>query len=219
LWWAQLQAEVEWRADATADGPSRVRRAIDGWRSSDVRGKSLYIAELSTRLTQTAAYQQTICSVRDQDYLLRKINGVAEPLIVEAHAAAEQLTAVAMKLIERLHWADFEVLSELLLTRSGWQRTSKLGGNQEDVDFILKNPTINERAFVQVKSKASQAVLNDSLKQFTGSGMDRFYFVCHSGAPNLKVPVDTKLHLWTDQQLADMAVQLGFFDWLVKAVG
>lgn len=98
---------------------------------------------------------------------------------MEARAAAEQLSAVAMKLIDRLHWADFEVLAELLLTRSGWQRTSRLGGNREDVDFVLKNRTINEHAFVQVKSRATQAVLNDSLKQFRTSGMDRFYFVCH----------------------------------------
>ena len=43
---------------------------------------------------------------------------------------------------------------------------SRVGENLTDVDLILEQPTTGERAFVQVKSKASQSTLDDYIGRF-----------------------------------------------------
>ena len=73
-----------------------------------------------------------------------------------------------------------------------------------------------ESAFVQVKSQASQAVLDDYLQRFRASGDDRFFFVCHTAQGALALPNEPRLHLFEGARLADAAVKNGLFDWLVE---
>lgn len=124
------------------------------------------INDLTTRLTQVANYRGTICAVRASDYLLRKINAVEEPIILAANAARAEMLASARDMISALHWADFEIMVDLIFTRGGWQRTSVLGGTMADIDLLIEQPTIGETASVQVKSRASQAVLGEHLDYF-----------------------------------------------------
>ena len=116
---------------------------------------------MSTLLTQVAAYRQTICRIKPAAYLLRRINAVEEPVVARAREARSAMVAVAAEMIAALHWADFETLVDLIFARSGWQRISRVGGTQKDVDLILEQPATGEKACVQVKSKAGQAVLDD----------------------------------------------------------
>ena len=78
---------------------------------------------LSSKLTQVAAYRQTICGVKASDYLLRRINAVPEPILVESKKARAASVTVARAIIEQLHWADLEILVDLNFTRGGWQRS------------------------------------------------------------------------------------------------
>jgi len=57
-------------------------------------------------------------------------------------------------------------LVDLIFARSGWQRVSRVGEDLADVDMILEQRATGERAFVQVKSKAGQAVLDDYVDRF-----------------------------------------------------
>ena len=60
---------------------SAIIGTLSGLRRNPVRNPSDSAAGLSTSLTQSRAYRRTICSVVARDYLLRRINGVLEPII------------------------------------------------------------------------------------------------------------------------------------------
>ena len=59
-------------------------------------------------------------------------------------------------LIQGLHWRDFELLAELVMTQGGWRRVSATGGVQMAIDIELELPLTRERALVQVKSRLNQ---------------------------------------------------------------
>ena len=100
------------------------------------------------------------------------------------------------------------------------QRVSKVGETQKDVDLILEQPATGETAFVQVKSKAGQAVLDDHVERFRRSGIfDRMFFVCHTPKGTLTVSDSAPIHLWTGNRLADAAIKAGLFDWLIEQSG
>ena len=75
-----------------------------------------------------------------------------EPLRAEAETATRQVRTIAANMIRRLDWKDFETLIDLIFSRGGWQRVGALGGDQADVDLVLKQPITEETAWVQVKS-------------------------------------------------------------------
>lgn len=217
LWWAFAEPDVEWLGEGHYnDGPSRRRTTIGQWQNTDIHGRPLRVNDLSSKLTQTANYRATICGVNERDYLIRRINGKTEPLVVEAEAVRSQLISVADRMIRGLHWTQFETLTDLIFARSGWQRSTAVGAGLKDIDLLMEQPTTGETAFVQVKSRAGQAVVDDYLQRFRDSGCDRFFFVCHSPQGALSVPEEKNLHLFTGEQLAMAAVKNGLFDWLIE---
>ena len=217
LCWAFAETEVVWLESEEDGRGARMRKTVDGWRKANIKGEPLRIDGLSTLLTQVAAYRQTICRIKPEAYLLRRINAVEEPVIARAREARSAMVAVAAEMIAVLHWADFETLVDLIFARSGWQRVSRVGGGLTDVDLILEQPATGEKAFVQVKSKAGQAVLDDYVDRFRRSGTyQRMFFVCHSPKGPLNVDDGEKLHMWAGDRLADAAVRAGLFDWLTE---
>jgi hypothetical protein len=123
---------------------------------------------------------------------------------------------LAVDMVRGLHWANFETLADLIFARSGWQRSPPVGTGLAEIDILLEQPTTGETAFVQVKSTASQQVLDDYLERFRASGYDRFFFVCHSARGRLMLPDQPNLHLFEGEALAGAAVKNGLFDWLVE---
>lgn len=215
LWWTFADRTVE-----PVSGPgrgSRIRRTVRGWRSTDLLGAPLELAGLSTRLTKVAAYRQTLCSIEAEDYLIRRINGVEEPDVARAFAAHQALTGTVDALIKRLDWRDFELLIDLIFAASGWRRISAVGGaTQSDSDLILRQAATGERAFVQVKSRASQAVLDDYIERFGASGCQHLFFACHSPTGPLEAPQDPRIHVWLGARLAAQAVEAGLTPWLIE---
>ncbi len=216
MWWGFAARQVIWLGGHPDGGPSRIRPMIGGWSKLDAKGEPLIVSQLSSKLTKVANFRGTICTVEDEPYLLRKIQAIDEPIVVEARALNDQMVAVAARMIKALHWADFETLVDLIFARSGWQRVTKVGTGLSDVDIILEQPTTNEQAFVQVKSKANQATFDDYLKRFEASGFQRFFFVCHSPTGSLKIPETDNVHLLSGSSLALAAIKSGLFEWLVE---
>lgn len=215
LWWGFADPKVTvLRGDGKAHG-TRMRRIIGGWRNTNLKGEPLHRDTLSTRLTQVASYRHTMCSVREPEYLVRKINGLDEPIVARAAEVRQAMIAVATEAIASLHWADFESLVDLIFVRSGWQRLSRLGGIQKDLDLELEQPTTEERAFVQVKSQAGQGELNAYLAKFSRGTWDRMFFVCHSPRGTLRTS-KPNVHVWTEEVLAAAAVRAGLYDWIVQ---
>ncbi len=123
-----------------------MRKTVDGWHKSNIQDEPLRTDHLSTKLTQVAAYCQTICSVKEADYLIRRINGVDEPVVARAREVRQAMVTVASEMIAGLHWAEFETLVDLIFSRSGWQRVSRVGENLTDVDLVLEQPSTGETA-------------------------------------------------------------------------
>jgi hypothetical protein len=218
LWWGFAEAGVTWLGTDHNRSASRTRRMIGGWRSTDILGEPLRMNDLTTRLSQVANYRGTICAVRASDYLLRKINAEEEPVVAVATSARAAMLTSARQMIAELHWADFEIMVDLIFARGGWQRTSVLGGTMADIDLLIEQPTIGEVASVQVKSRASQPVLDEHISYFASSGLIRTFFVCHSPDGSLSTGGATGVHLWTGEHLADVAVKSGLFEWLMDRV-
>lgn len=220
LWWARAEPEVipTERSDTTG---SRFRRTIGPWRKTDELGRDLRENALSTRLTKVGAYRQTLCRVEAEGYLLRKIAGEEEPIVAKALAVRADLVASAADLIAALHWRDFETLVDLILARGGWHRVSTLGGTMKDADLIVEQAVTGETALVQVKSAASQAVLDEYVAIFDGNGTwSRLIFVCHSPRGALEAPPDRpEVIVWTRHGLAETAIGNGLFDWLIGRAG
>ena len=171
---------------------------------------------LSSALTSTAGYQMTICAIKRADYLLRRIRGEIDPLHRQAIALSAEMRGIGLHMIRQLDWRDFETLVDLIFARGGRQRSSALGKHQPDVDLILTQPTTDETAWVQIKSKANQADLNDYLARFRReANCDRFFFICHSAVGALSLPAESRLHFWTAERVADAALDAGLFNWLI----
>jgi hypothetical protein len=85
-------------------------------------------------------FRGTICSIDLQDYLVRKINGLVIPEVEKTKNSLETLRADIEDLIKGLWWHDFELLIDLVFSKSGWQRFSVLGKTEKDSDLDVYSP-------------------------------------------------------------------------------
>src|SRR5262249_27233019 len=102
MWWAFADPKVEWIGDGTSDSPSRKRATLDSWRNTDMFGKPLKVTSISSKLTKVQSFRATICKVEQKGYLLRRINGVEEPIVARAKEARRIMTALAIEMIRGL---------------------------------------------------------------------------------------------------------------------
>ena len=217
LWWAFADGPVHPNEEVTSETPSRHRRTRNGWRRDSLTGEPLALRGLSSGLTRTANYRMTVCEFERKDYLLRRIRGEVDPLVRRARALVDELREVALAMIAQLHWEEFETLVDLIFARDGWRRTSVLGKDQPDVDMVLDHGTSRQTAWVQVKTGAGQAELDDYLERFRLDGTcDRFYFVCSNPKGELRLPDKPNLHLWSGRELARAAIDAGLSEWIME---
>ncbi len=117
-----------------------------------------------------------------------------------------------------MHWADFETLIDLLLSRGGWHRVSSLGGNMKDADIVVEQAVPKEMAFVQVKSAAGPRDIDDHVAIFDKNGVwNCMIFACHSPKGTLKSD-RPEVVIWARAELAEMVFRNGLFDWLLDRV-
>jgi hypothetical protein len=220
LWWAFAEPEVTWLGPSAEDRGSRTRKVIGRWSDEDLRGEKLVLSSLSSKLTKTSSFRRTICELDKAvaDYAVRRINGIVEPIVEEAAEAVAKLVAVTQRGIEVLHWKDFETLADLIFARSGWNRTSPLGGTQKDIDLQLEQPSTGETASVQVKASANQAIFDDCVRRFKASGTtDRLFFITHTPA-RIVYPENSQIKLWTGEELAKTVTHMGLHDWVFEKI-
>lgn len=219
LWWTFAEPKVIWLGGDGRSNGQRIRKCLRGWKNTDVKGGLLRIDSLSTKLTKVAGYQRTICAV-DKDYVLRRINGIVEPVVVKSNRARKLLLDTLVESIGLLHWRDFEILIDIIFARSGWHRITDLGGTQKMIDLALEQPITNERCAIQIKSSASQRNLNEFVKLADETeNFDRLFFVCHSPKQDLKPPSGRDdIHIWSATELSSMALRLGLSDWIIEKV-
>ncbi len=168
-------------------------------------------------------FRGTICSVKEFEYLVQKINGKVLNANEEATDALSILEDKIEVLICSLHWKDFEILVDLIFRQAGWHRMGTVGGTEKTLDLDLLSPITSERYAVQVKSKASLAQFKNYQQRFEDMlGYRRSYFVVHSPSKDLIQAEDQMsddFQLWLPKQLAVLAVRYGLADWIIGKAG
>ncbi len=187
------------------------------WSNRSARGKLLATADLPGIVTKTAGFQGTVCEPGSWRTVLRIIQDEKDPNATRAADAREAYRRAVHEMIKGLSPKDFEQLIDLILGRSGWVRICTLGGNTEGIDAEVENLAAAEIAFVQVKSSAGQAELNDYVQRFR-SRRDRYarmIFAVHSPRGNLIAPTGlSSVQLWEGNHVADLVVRLGLGEWV-----
>ncbi|MFZ3325636.1 MAG: hypothetical protein WA231_06955, partial [Methylocella sp.] len=220
MWWCFAEAEVipNPAVDPDATG-SRYRKTISGWSDKDMKGQPLLTSALRGSLTTTAGFRGTICRVREFDYLLRRLNGEETATTEAVRAARSKLIETLIPLIPGLHWKDFELLVELVMTQGGGRRVSATGGTPHTIDLELELPLTGERALVQVKSQldrqTAEKVATDPAEAAGGS---RVFIVYHTPSEPLTVDQEN-VTLIGPKALAEHVVDLGLTTWVMAKVG
>jgi hypothetical protein len=215
LYWCFASPTVEELEDGT-----RIRRTLGKWSSSDVLGNDLLVDNLSGSLTKVQGFRGTICSVDQDAYLLKRLNGESLPEVEATVGALGALEESILALIRRLGWKDFELLCDLILTRAGWQRVGSLGRTQKTIDLELLSPVTALRAWAQVKSQADVETFTKYVGEFRSMSQYReMFFLVHSPSDDLEmIETDQNVHLIAGRRLAKLVVASGLTDWLVQKV-
>lgn len=217
LWWCTATDEltVDPAGSQAASGHFFIT-CDKGWSNRSVGGRLLAMSELPGSVTATAGFRGTTCEPRAAAQVRRIIVDEIDADVREANEALTRHRDAVEALIRKLSPKDFELLVDLIFSRSGWSRLAKLGGPIEGVDVEVENPAIDEIAFVQVKSIANQAILDDYIERFHArrDRYDRMIFAAHTTRVDLVVPADSPIQVWSNGDLARLVVRLGLSDWL-----
>lgn len=220
LWWAFAEPRVELLGPASLTQGSRYRQTVSGWQCTNIKGEPLRVDGLSTRMTRLAGYPRTLCAVKEADLCLRYINAEADAVALAVQQAQDALVLGIERLIQRLSWSDFELLTDLILTRSGWRRISALGGMMKDVDLVVEQPLTGKRMAAQVKSAMNRHTLADYHNRLITSGAaETLLIVCHSPEADVVTAAaaygDT-MQLLTGNALARLTIDCGLIQWTVE---
>lgn len=211
LYWCFANPQV-----VQVEDGSLIRRTLDGWSCKDINGRDLTIENLDGRISKVQGFRGTICAVELPQYLENKINGIPQPEVKEAQDNLESLRRSVETLIQGLWWKDFELLVDLIFSQSGWQRLSVLGQTDKDIDLDVFSPVTNKRAFVQVKSQASNEVFHTCVASFRA--MEQFnemYFVVHTCDATLRDRIESAVNIVDSKKLSELVINAGLVNWLI----
>jgi hypothetical protein len=173
-------------------------------------------------VTTTGGFKATVCTPNAWKAILRIIQDEKDPDAANAANARRDYQQAVLKMVKRLSPKDFEQLIDHILARTGWARISTLGKTLEGIDLETMNLAVDEIAFVQVKSSASQKVLDEYVEKFKNQRerYARMIFAVHSPRGELSPPTDLSrtVQVWTDERLAQFVVQLGLGEWVERRI-
>lgn len=211
MYWCHAQKDVQQLEDG-----SRIRKVVGKWRCEDKNGFPLTIENTDGRITKVQGFRGTICGVEQPEYLLRKINGDLQPEVEAAKKSLKILKANVESLIKGLWWNDFELLVDLIFSKSGWQRISVVGKTEKDIDLDVFSPVTQKRAFVQVKSSINADQMKECYESFRQyQQYDEMYIVFHSSNGAEANISDPRVHLWNLSRVAELVIHAGLIDWLI----
>jgi len=217
MWWCFSKPEI-----TSIDNNKKIRPVIDKWKCTDIDGNELRTDRLRGSLVSIQGFRGTICSVKDAQYVINKINGKTPPHVEEAHKTLRELVDRLEKVIKHLDPKDFEILIDLIFRQAGWQRVSNLGGSQKTIDLDLISPITKKRYAVQVKSQADLTTFENYKKEFNDmQGYYQIYFAVHSPSQDLEnysEPEESetfKVELLLPHRIAELALKLGLANWVL----
>jgi len=218
MWWCTVRNGAVVNPDGGSRDKGHFWLACNRtWSNRSAKGKLLATADLPGIVTQTAGFKGTVCEPSAWQTILRIIQDEKDPDATKAADARGAYQCAIHDMIKRLSPRDFELLIDLILGRSGWVRICTLGGKTEGIDAEVENLAAAEIAFVQVKSTATQAVLNDYIQRFESRGdrYARMIFAVHTPRGKLVPPKDLpSVQLWEGDRVAKLVVRLGLGEWV-----
>jgi hypothetical protein len=222
MWWCTVRDGVEASSEGSTDDHGHFWLTCDRpWSDRSVDGaRQLFMSELPGIVTRVAGYRATICEPEGSKEILRVIKNFDDPLVSAAREARGGYEKAITALIGQLRDKDFELLIDLILSRDGWARVGPLAGSMADIDTEVENRSMGEIAFVQVKSSADQATLNDYVARFREQ-RDRYarmIFAVHKTSGPLVAPPTEPIQVWTGEKIAQLVVAFGLGPWLEKRV-
>lgn len=211
LWWARLAL-----GPMEQDSESKFRRTLAGWSDESLTGRLLVANELPGKLAQLQGFRGTTCRVQESQLLRRVLEGTRSALSSQISENRNALARSLHDAIRELHWKDFETLVDLVFRHAGWVRVSVLGQHAKAYDLELREPITNDRYVVQVKSQATRADLEETVREFSADDYRRVFFVVHSPSADLADATDIPDHveLVSPDKLADLALEAGLSRWL-----
>jgi hypothetical protein len=222
LWWCTVRDGASVNPDGESTHKGNFWLACDRpWSNYSVGGKLLSIAHLPGTVTTTGGFRGTVCTPRDWQTTLRIIRDEKDADAAIAVEARSNYVRAVNTMVKRLSPKDFEQLIDLILARTGWARISTIGNVREGIDIEAENPTSNEIAFVQVKSSATQHILEDYIQRFQARRdfYARMIFVVHSPANKLAPPACIpEVQVWTGNKVAQLVVRLGLGEWVESKI-
>lgn len=213
LYWCKAEKAITELGDGT-----RIRKVIGKWNSYSVNGKPLAIENIDGRVTKVQGFRGTICTVNQSEYLVRKINGQDQPDVEKAKESLSELKKDLRTLVQGLWWKDFELLVDLIFTKSGWQRISVLGKTEKDIDIDIFSPVTRKRAFVQIKTATTPNEIDSYYDRFKAYDQyDEMYMVYHTlnGNVSEKIATDFSVHLIDIERISELVIHTGLIDWLM----
>jgi hypothetical protein len=133
MWWCTVWDGIETNPDIESSERGHFWLTCElPWSNHSIDNvRHLVTTELPGIVTTTAGYQATVCAPKGWKEILRILrNEVDEDARVVALARQTYEDAVA-RLVVRLGDKDFEILIDLILSRTGWTRLGKVGGPTE----------------------------------------------------------------------------------------
>lgn len=216
LWWCQPKGKAVLYHNGLDE---RMRGTVNGWSDKDLKGQFLWEDHIDGRISQVQAFRGTICEVQETEQLLRIIKGEMKPETKVAMEARTHLLNSLEPLISALNDVDFELLTDLIFARLGWQRESVLGKTKKGIDLVLHNPISNKTVNVQIKSRSTLNELKTFIDDCNKQDKEG-YFVVHNDTEELKNFTDKEvgITLLGKKQISQLCVKLGLVDWLIKRV-
>jgi hypothetical protein len=220
MWWCTAHDIVQTNSSGDESLGNLWLTCDRPWSNRSLGGRLLAVANLPGSVTTTAGFRATVCEPGGAPEMFRIIHDQEDSDVAAATKARNTYEKAVEEILSRLRERDFELLIDLILARTGWVRLAKLGGTTEGIDIEVENVAANEIAFVQVKSVAVQATLDDYVLRFDArrERYDRMIFAVHSPRGPLRAPDGKPVQVWTRPHIAKLVVQLGLADWAASKI-
>jgi len=196
-----------------------IRMLGNPWCDKDANGSTLKVENLSGNLTKVRGFQGTSCTLSDDQkrYLLTRLSGKVPDHIAIIDKAREQMLAGVLAAIKTLQPKDFELLVEIIFSRS-WRRIGQAGGVEKYTDIIYENPLKpDSRIAVQVKSNTSLQEIKIYCNDEQIERYEKLFYVFHT--PELGLIADSfdapeKLEIVDGLTLSNLVIDSGLVHWL-----
>lgn len=216
LWWCRLRD-----GKVKDDSISKHRVVLGKWNDQNINGRTLYVYDIPGSLSKVRAFRATVCRVEPADDLRRVINAEQSGVYYDVQQAKDALARRLESAISKLHWKDFEILVDLIFSRSNLKRTGGVGKAKDYSDIELEDQITGDRYLIQVKSQASLRDFRDYADDFPSGQFRRLYFIVHSPDKSLENYDGTEydeVELILPNRISMMVVDCGLVNWVLDKV-